>query len=725
MARVATRVYAASSNMLKPGEEGEPNARSAAFLWWWNNHYTEVAAAEREYQRLNEIMKWALILSRMSTEEFDRLSFLASTTVTRSHWFPTWASRNPQLTFKAWQAVKFMPRGYRKTTTEALPLLQSRIEGGRAISGGVSLPSRRMLSERPALSDATDVLLRRSTVMQETSTGSGRLLKSFDGLTYELKAGASQAERLIVANPRPAARLRSADLEVRNEGFNAVLTSQADGLSLRMSRGTTRVGDFSVRRVGNGFETAFHNHEMERARMLLRVVDDATARNADVAAEMAKVPGVQQVTPAGDAVYVKLPSVEGRWLKVTPEGEPTVAMGEGVDLRYASLGHDHGRRWTSAWVDDAVVRANLASAEYVRLPPSRSPLDGIVAVPGIRGPPTGATTMEVTVGSRKVSAWRDNDGSTYIPGKSADEMWETAAAIRVNQARGLPPTLKQIRASMQTGDFDAVARTLANHPGDATEILNAYRTTSLERAKSLIAEARPREAAAELEATARLFPDDSEIQLTRAIGLIGDQRGQSGMNVLGEGLRRGGADAAPRLHDAARRLAGASGAEREVGNLTVTLHGAELRAHLEGQEAVKAAVAVRPDRTGRLRMEVRLLDWKAAATPQRAVSGRPVYVEVGADFDPALGVRQSVDQLISDGTLVNKLTSWEIVSASPETIVDVKTGARYARVGRAAGGGNSGRALARRDCQQVTAPGVSPDCGDDLYLVRRTAVGAN
>src|SRR5262249_23548485 len=60
--RVATRVYAASSNTLQPGKEAEANAASARFLGWWNDHYAQVADYEPQYKRLNEIMKWSAIL---------------------------------------------------------------------------------------------------------------------------------------------------------------------------------------------------------------------------------------------------------------------------------------------------------------------------------------------------------------------------------------------------------------------------------------------------------------------------------------------------------------------------------------------------------------------------------------------------------------------------------------------------------------------------------------
>lgn len=75
-ARNSTRIYAASSNPFKPGKEVEPNAESAAFLGWWNDHYEEVAAYEPEYQRLNEIMKWSLLVTWLNKNNSESLSSL-------------------------------------------------------------------------------------------------------------------------------------------------------------------------------------------------------------------------------------------------------------------------------------------------------------------------------------------------------------------------------------------------------------------------------------------------------------------------------------------------------------------------------------------------------------------------------------------------------------------------------------------------------------------------
>ena len=125
-ARNATRIFAASSNPLEPGREVAPNASSEAFLSWWNDHYEEVAQYEPEYQRLNQIMKWSLLISWLnSVNAGERLGALAAVPVDHSSWFPNWVRKSPQLRFHYWDRVGFLPRGYLGAPAEAMPNLVS------------------------------------------------------------------------------------------------------------------------------------------------------------------------------------------------------------------------------------------------------------------------------------------------------------------------------------------------------------------------------------------------------------------------------------------------------------------------------------------------------------------------------------------------------------------------------------------------------------------------
>ena len=713
MARTATRVYAASSNGLKPGEEAEPNASSAAFLWWWNNHYDAVAAAEPEYQRLNEIMKWGLVFGRMTNEEFGTLSFLDGVKVAHTNWFPTWAQAQQNLTYTAWNRVAFMPRGYKGTTTEALPRLTSRLENGHQISGGVSLPSRRVLTERPSLSEATDLLVRRSTIKEATTTAEGRILKGFDDVTFEFKPGLAPTERMITVRPRAAARLRGSDLEIRNDAFTYAFERKADRFAVGVKQAKADVGEFSVRRVAGGFEAAFQSHGMERARTVLRVADAARARGADAAVEIARIPGAERVVATGDATFVKLQS-STKWLKISDEGAPSTTLVAGFDVRFAKAGDGGGKRWAAAWVDEPAVRAELDKGPFIRMPADAKPFDGTVVSP-TRGPPAGAESIDVIVNGRAVKGWRDGQGWMYVARDRKVDPWSTATVFKSANNKGWA-ALPDLKRSILAGDNQQIARTLASDPPQAARILSDYKMSSIQKTDALIAAQQPRQAAVELDALHRVFPNDADITMRYAIALLQDGQPQAAKAVVGTGMH-GSPTAADRVFASASQRVAATGA-KDGRNIATMTRAAELNERLSAGP-IRAAVNVLPDPTGTLRMEVRLLDWQAAAA--RPVAGHPIYFEVGPEFNLATGVKPGVEQAVSDRTIVNRLKSWEVARALPETIVDAKTGVRYARAFNPLQATRLAR-LGDRPCRDASASGSSPECNDEVYLVRRGAM---
>jgi hypothetical protein len=159
-ARNATRIYAASSNPFTPGKEAQPNAESALFLGWWNDHYEEVAQYESEYERLNQIMKWSLLITWLNQRDStEQLGFLKDVSVHHAAWFSDWVHHHPELRYQKWSQVPFYQRGYKGATTEAMPLLRSasfRTMGeSHYLSGGVSLASEDALPSTAVLPKAT------------------------------------------------------------------------------------------------------------------------------------------------------------------------------------------------------------------------------------------------------------------------------------------------------------------------------------------------------------------------------------------------------------------------------------------------------------------------------------------------------------------------------------------------------------------------------------------
>ena len=59
-AHIATRVYSAGNNDLRPGQETKPPEVSRRALDWWDVHYGLIADYEPMYHLQNQIMKWSL-----------------------------------------------------------------------------------------------------------------------------------------------------------------------------------------------------------------------------------------------------------------------------------------------------------------------------------------------------------------------------------------------------------------------------------------------------------------------------------------------------------------------------------------------------------------------------------------------------------------------------------------------------------------------------------------
>jgi len=115
-----SRIYAAGSNPAKPGVEVRPREDSRRTIGWWNRHFDDVASYEPEYQRLNQIMKWALVTAAFT--EANVAQYLGSVQVRRNWTFSDWQQANrARLRFSESLPVsRSWPSG-----RECLPLLAS------------------------------------------------------------------------------------------------------------------------------------------------------------------------------------------------------------------------------------------------------------------------------------------------------------------------------------------------------------------------------------------------------------------------------------------------------------------------------------------------------------------------------------------------------------------------------------------------------------------------
>lgn len=417
-ARTATRIYSAGHNEATPGEEVQTSAFLAAAIEWWNDHYEEVADYEPQYQRLNEIMKWSVVIAWLNqTLDMHQLDYLSSVTVDRSNVFPKWAARNKALRFDQWHEVGFLKAGYAGTTTEALPQLS-----GPVTEGGVSL-AMRDAAMRPSLADGVEQVLRRSTIKYSSDlnairTSEGQLsIKTFDETLFTLKPirefesiddmlvrlrPINEDRFLIVAKAKEATKLRSISTQVSDSEFTSTVITQPGTVRIESRIADVPLDDFSVERTANGFRIGLQARRMDRVSALARDLSGAT----DPVAVMQANPMISTVlrVQGKDSVFARFER-GGEWGEFAPEKTPRVNIDSDWQLRAAGFDDDVTTVIQARMLHDTQMREILGNG-HVTIEVTADGKHVIVLIPDQAAP-----VEVITVHTRQgdVSAWVDRD----------------------------------------------------------------------------------------------------------------------------------------------------------------------------------------------------------------------------------------------------------------------------------------------------------------------------
>jgi hypothetical protein len=367
-ARKAIRVYSASSNTYEPGIEVAPNAYSAAFTDWWNNYYDEVARYEPEYERLNEIMKWSLLVSWLADDtpsvngKRRFLGFIKNVPINRSNWFPEWVRNNPQLKFTQWDsviclqdascAVRFYERGYKGTTSETMPLLYSsfgkRVEELRMLYGGVNLGGKSAIQLSKNLPKANvdkwGKIVNRNIYHYSKNTQFN--IKTLSGNRASVKS--------IAMN---VGKGRGKFSELANLRFERVIARDPAGISFRTQIGRTNLGDLKILRRGNGFKVGWQSRNIDAGQSLARRI--STNRNpAKFLADNPKVELALEL-PGRQQYLIKLEG-ENRWMKMAVGKQPKKWQSETIVAEI-----NGGKKIELSWIDDAAAKHEIAATNYV------------------------------------------------------------------------------------------------------------------------------------------------------------------------------------------------------------------------------------------------------------------------------------------------------------------------------------------------------------------------
>ena len=556
-ARNATRIYAASSNPLEPGVEKTANAQSAAFLGWWNDHYEEVARYEPEYERLNEIMKWSLLLSWLNEAgKGEILGGLAAIQVDRSNWFPEWVCRHPQLRFAKWDQLGFHERGYMGTSTEALPILCSDpyILAGveRSIAGGVSLAPKTLFKARQGISGKISTLIRRSNLNYATS--GGRKLSTLSGTEYNFTTLARN-RMSIVARAKEATKLRGRYSELANLNFERVVSRTSRGLGIKASTGRIEIGRLGVTKTQQGFRIAWRSRDIDMGQSL--AIRLSRSPNPDVMLVNDRAVAAIVKLPKEHNYFIKMHGSD-HWLKMSPEGKPSVGIAKGWQSRVADP-RNGIRNMQLAWVDDTVVQNQMGKQGLVVMEPVQGTGKSIIRHEPIRGPPTKVgKALEIKADSFTIkgrvdpTTGRVNLPLEELPGnlrKDPSGLQRLIRASDLQQIRGIAktdvPTVRitvsenRIAAddfirNLGRGDYGNAAKHLVNNPRVIKKGLEQHLLDGLKRCDRLLADGRPVKAIHHLDDMINNYGSRPEFTLRRGIAQIDRGKVQNLPEILKE-----------------------------------------------------------------------------------------------------------------------------------------------------------------------------------------------
>ncbi len=546
-ARNATRVFAHATDMLTGGDsftEPEPNIFNRIFINWWNDHYEEIARYEPQYERLNEIVKWSVLINWLSEEEqTSQLGFLAdnapgAVTVTRVNYFTDWKDKHPELTFRQWDKIKFDGQADARGENESLDLITSElfpVFGGIIWQGGVSLANRTAMREAAVnagrLRLVSPAARRAGMDSIRTDLAAGRL-RTLDATEFTFKNFSNEAVSTL-AKAKPSAKLTNAYGELQNVGFDRTIRSTSQGFLMRTraegGRVLGEVGDLRIVKRPGGYNVNWKSRDIDLGQRLGRRL----STNKNPVELLAKHTEVETAIVVDGKMYlVKIRGTDG-WIKLSVRESESATIGQGFQARVAGIGAD-AKPVDIAWVESKAVEAELRSSGYIKINPTKS--DGVVMECCAHTPPKASKEFFVERGDLKVKAFRSEVDDVYI------RLEDIPANLRADPARlvgrGLGADDLRVARNLEAGQYRELANSLARDPVAFRNQVNQIMVDGLERTNRLIAQGQYQQA---LQQTRRMIDVHGRVpELTYREALLeaGSLRANKAAEALNTSLRR-------------------------------------------------------------------------------------------------------------------------------------------------------------------------------------------
>jgi len=526
--RNATRVFAASHPGVEGGQDSEvpPAADAEAFIGWWNDHYEEVAQYEPEYLRLNQIMKWSLLISWLNQAgKGDLLGFLNNEAVKVDHsaWFPEWARRPEQknLRFKQWDSAGFYPKGYRNSETEVMRLLSSepfeRFCDRRILSGGVSLPSRGTFENRPPLPARHEVekpLLRSDVDPTSIKGGQQPSFNTRDGASYNFTISSQNRAEVSAkapSNSRPQSR--GAQRAGVAEYTQSVSSDPGGGFTAAARLGGSEIGSFSASRTSRGFNAAWYARDMQKAESLARRLSQSPESGHLLASD----PDVATAIELPNQQYLAQMRGSNNWLRIGSQTAPTMEVSADYEAKVADE-RNGVREILIGRADSARVGAELAYGKYVRLLPLGGGESGRIIQITSNEPAPGAKQAEIEINTGNGVALLKgqidpNSGAVYLSTSSLSGDATALGQIRAADLR----RMREMASATNFVSYRQTQRPLT--PADLAQV------------QKLAAELKYDEAAGELDKLIASHGRSPDLTLFKGSILIRQGRLPEAMNI--------------------------------------------------------------------------------------------------------------------------------------------------------------------------------------------------
>jgi hypothetical protein len=501
LARNATRIYAAGSNPLDPGHEVQTSAALLAPLEWWNDHYEEVAAYEPEYELLNEIMKWSIVIGWLDQHAAsNKLGFLANGTVDHSNVFPDWVRKHPELRFDQWDSVGFFPPGHNGAATESLPLLMGpdfvRNSSIHWLGGGVSLAEKDLFAKRaPITSELENTVVPRSNLNYSASRSEIGSFETFDKTVFTVKDVDANTVSVAI-HAKPEAKLRGATAQLTNAEIERTIAARGADLNIETRANGFPLGELEIVPAENGFVVGWHSRLVDQGHSIARSLSEEIDPDAVLRAD----PRVDAVIrlPGNSEYAIKLKG-SAQWLHMTKEGEPRADIAPGQIMR-VSVSRDTERTMQIALVDEGQLQA-LLKAHGSRIVVDGSYDDGRFFATVADDPAPGTGVVDVDGVTWRARAWLDADKRIHLASRDPSENLDIVAAtqqlkpedmsaLRDAIARSAPsiqlPKMARLRArlavDLEKHDVQDISVQIAADPDAAQRAIDTIVASEVKRA---------------------------------------------------------------------------------------------------------------------------------------------------------------------------------------------------------------------------------------------------